>query len=195
MGRAHVRRRTCANIWLYEDDYQSVLAEDSKHLGDGALTLAWRSDRGEDEYLRMCQRVLGSSKFSNVATLKFWCQQLPLDSRFVRAVSSCRPKLRALDIHAWTYYTHPDEPDADMRDLEHLQVVDVNLSDGTAFPQAWNDLVKTLPPLGKNMVLANRGCDVPALDMRLLPSVPTVYVRNIALQHQPLWSATNVLVM
>ena len=139
-----------------------------KYLGNGTITLHWDACGGEDDYLQLCDDVLRSDKFSNAATLVLRCEQLPLDSRFVDCIAEHRPSLRDLHITCWTYY---DAPETRHETLEgtRLQKVYLDMSDASAFPEAYNQFVRKLPRRLEYLRLKNRGCGSPRVAAANLP--------------------------
>lgn len=190
-SRAHKRQLYVCNLWLGADDWQKTLHDDCKYLGTGKLTLEWRSDKGEDNFLEMCEAAISSPKFSNLAELRLLCEHLPLDSRFIHCLQQ-RPQLRALEIHCWTYFdcTTSEEDSPTLRGLSGLKRVDIDMSDSTAFPDAWNSLVKKLPQL-QDLRLTNRGCGYPQLNAGDLPKIQEAYLRNFKIEHG--WSMGGLL--
>lgn len=156
------------SLHLYADDWQRTVENDCKYLGSAELTLCWRSDKGEDKFLDMCEGVCSSPKFSNLAKLSLRCEHLPLDSRFLRCFQQ-RPQLRSLDIQCWTYFNSPGAGDSNLlQSLTGLKQAKVDMSDSTAFPEAWSNLMKHLPQV-QLLRLSNRGCGYPRLKASDLP--------------------------
>lgn len=182
-SRAYKRQLCVCNLWLGADNWQKILHDDMKYLGTGKLTLTWSSDKQEDDFLQMCEAVTCSPKFSNLAELRFHCEHLPLDSRFIRCLQQ-RPQLRVLHIRCWTYFdcTASDEDTTTLQNLSGLKQVDIDMSDNTAFPHAWNSLVKKLPRM-QDLRLNSRGCGYAQLEAGNLPKNQQAFLSNFKIEH------------
>ena len=182
-SRARKTQLRVSNLWLGADDWQKTLSDDCKYLGTGTLTLFWRSDKNEDDFLQMCEAVTSSSKFGNLAELSLHCEHLPLDSRFIRCLQH-RPQLRVLDIHCWTFFdrTTCEKDSTTLRSLSGLKKVGIDMCDSTAFPDAWNTIVKKLPPV-QDLWLHNRGSGYSRLNAGNLPRIKEGLFRNFKIDH------------
>ena len=168
--------------WIYRDDFEQILANDHKYLGSGDLTLKWELDRGVDDYLHMCNKVLMSTKFSNVASLDFRCEHLLLDSRFLRPINKFRSNIRKLSITCWTYIDVVKDNDS-LDNLEQLESVEINISDGNVAKNALNQFVTKLPRV-KYLSLINRGCDRTIVSAGNLPKHDDLRLHNVELENE-----------